>query len=249
MAKMTLLEMVQKCLSVMDGDDVNSIDETEESLQVVDNIEDTFHFLMSERDWPHLKGTRRLESVSDTSQPTTLRLPDDVSTIDEIRYETTETGDADRTFSEVKYEDPADFLDRVLARNTSNSNVSEYFLSSSTPIWVYNDRAPQYWTSFDDEYIIMDAWNSTGESTLNGSKSIVYCTTTPTFTRSDTFIADMPEKMFPLYLAECKRVCSINLRQTESPIDAKRSLAGRNRAKSHDGRARDAKKKASFGRK
>ena len=43
MPKLTVLDMTQKILSSMDSDDVNSISDTEESLQVVDIIEDTYH--------------------------------------------------------------------------------------------------------------------------------------------------------------------------------------------------------------
>ena len=42
MAKLTVLEMTQKILSSMDSDDVNSISGSEEALQVVDIIEDTY---------------------------------------------------------------------------------------------------------------------------------------------------------------------------------------------------------------
>jgi hypothetical protein len=248
MAKLTLLEMTQDILSSMDSDDVNSISDTEESLQVVDIIHNTYFELMSQRDWPHLKNSCALESVGDTSQPTTLRIPTLVSSIDTIKYDKTVAGDSDKSYKEIRYLDPKDFIDQLLTRNTSDPDITEVNLDSGTPIWIWTDRAPTYWTSFDDEFIVMDAYDSVEESTLQGVKTIVFCVTTPTFTRSDTFIPDLPEKAFPLFLSESKRACHIYLKQQDSPIDAKRALRGMNRIKDKDWRAHSGKKTTNFGR-
>ena len=249
MAKLTLLDMVQTILSSMDSDDVNSISDTEESLQVVDIIEDTYFEMMSQRDWPHLKGTCPLESLGDTTQPTSLKIPVLVSSINVLKYDTTETGDADKSYAEIIYCDPVAFLDTLLQRNTSATEITEVTAVGGAPLWVYNDRAPRIWTSFDDELVVMDGYNATIDSTLQGSKSMVHCVKSPTFTREDTALADMPEKAYPVYLAECKRACHIYLKQSDSPLDAKRALRGANRLKGKDWRAHDGKKTPNFGRK
>jgi hypothetical protein len=249
MAKLTLLEITQKILSAMDSDDVNSISDTEESLQVVDIIEDTYNDMMSSRDWPHLRNTCMLESLGDTSQPTTLKIPDVVSSIEEVKYNTTVTGDTNTTYTTLIYKDPQDFLDNLLTRNTSDAAIEVVSLNSGTPIWVWNDKAPRWYTSFDDEHIVFDAYNSAVDSTAQGSKSLVHCYASAPFTKADTFVADLPEKVFPLLLAESKRACFLYLKQQDSPIDAKRSLSGRNRMKDKSWRAHDGKRTPNFGRK
>ena len=158
--KKTLLELTQSILDSMDSDDVNSIDDTEESLQVAGMIEDTYYDLISDKDWPHTQQTCQLNSVSDSSRPTELRIPDDVSTVENIRYNTTETGDDNTTYTPIKYVDPNDFLDRVFQLSTSASNVSSVTLGSGTIIFIRTDKMPEIWTSFDDEHIVMDPYGS-----------------------------------------------------------------------------------------
>ena len=248
MAKLTLLDMVQTILSSMDSDDVNTISDTEESLQVVDIIEDTYFEMMSQRDWAHLKGTCKLESLGDTTQPTTLKIPELVSSINVLKYETTDAGATDKTYAEIVYCNPVKFLDDLLQRNTSDVTVDEVTNPDGAPLWIFNNRSPKIWTSFDDENIVMDAYVKDIENTLQGAKSVVHCVKTPVFDKTDTAIADMPEKAFPTYLAECKRACHLYLKQVDSVLDAKRALRGQNRLKDKDWRAHDRKKTPNFGR-
>lgn len=251
MAKKTLLQMVQIILSSMDSDDVNSIIDTEEALQVVTIIEDTYFDLMNEptNGWAHLKGQAQLESVGDSTRPNFLKLPDSISEINEFRYDITETGVVDKSIEKIDYRAPMDFLDDTLGRRISETNIQEITTSEGVPLFVFNDRAPIWWTSFDDEFIITDAFNNTVDSTLQGNKSMVLCTKIPVFTStSDTFIPDLPDEMFPLLIAESRRACHVFLKQQDSVIDAKRSLKGRNKLKHKGWRAHDSEKKIRFGR-
>ncbi len=248
MAKLTLLDMTQTILSSMDSDDVNSISDTEESVQVVDIIEDTYFELMSQRDWPHLSNTCTLESVGSLLSPTKLKIPELVSSMESLKYSTTKTGDTDQSYADMIYLDPQGFIDQLLTRSTSDAAI-DIITSEATPLWIWNDRSPRWWTSFDDEFVTLDAYDSDEESTLQGVNSIVHCVTSPTFSAVDAFIVDMPEKMFPLLLAEARRACHLYLKQADSPIDAKRALRGLNRIKDKDWRAHDGKKTVNFGRK
>ena len=248
MPKLTVLTMTQKILSSMDSDDVNSISDTEEALQVVDIIEDTYNHLIIELDPPSIRTTCQLTNLGDVTQPTTLTIPDTVTDIDKIKYEVTNTGDLNRSFRDLEYCTPQDFIDKLLFRSSGNVEVEELTSPSGTPLLVFNDRFPRFWTSFDDENIVADSYDKTESTTLLGSKTTVLCTTLPTFTKSDTFIPDFPEKAFPLLLAESKRACHIYLKQQDSAVDAKRSLQGNSTYKSNKGRAHDTKRKVNFGR-
>src|SRR3546814_20541284 len=63
MAKKTLLEITQDILSDIDGDEVNSIDDTIESARVASIVRSTYESLMSHRNWPH---NRKLITVEDS---------------------------------------------------------------------------------------------------------------------------------------------------------------------------------------
>jgi hypothetical protein len=64
---------------------------------------------------------------------------------------------------------------------------------------------PSYYTTFDDETIVLDSYMSSVDSTLTASKTRAYGTKYPTFDAfSDSFIPDIDGVMFPYLLAESK---------------------------------------------
>lgn len=228
--------MTQSILSAMDSDEVNTIvnDANVEARQVVSIIEDTYYDLMLNHvDWNHLKSVVQLDSLSDSNFPSTLKIPNDVVRIEKIRYDIRKPEDEYAKYSTRTYLPPQDFLDKVLERDADNDAVEIYHVKgTNTPIFIYNDREPTYWTSFDEEYITFDAYDSSVDSTLRGSKSMTYAVSIPTFNpNSDTYIPDCPIQFFPTLLAESKKACFAYLKQGVSPVDEKRSLRGLNKIK------------------
>lgn len=247
MAKMTNLEVVQSTLLSMDSDDVNAVDGTEESLQVLTILRETYFELMSQGDWPHLEQTCTLLSVGDSESPTSLRVPDSVDTIGTIRYELPATAQAERAYPVVVFKSPQDFMDNSYSLKLSDTSVIEVDING-VKVFVRNDRHPTFWTSFDDETVIFDAYDNTIESTVQGNKTSLICRVIPTFEDTNTFIPDMPAKMFPLYLAEVKRASHLYLKQQDSKIDAKRALRGFNKMRHDSWRTNDGKQRPRFGR-
>lgn len=249
MSKMTLLELTQSCLSAMNSDDVNSITDTEEALQVSAIIEDTHNELMTRSDWNHLKLPIPLLSLADSDYPTTLQLPSTVVDISMVRYNCkTSVFDADN-FKKLTYKDPNDFLDSVLSRSSTASNVESKTVKGSTaPIYVLNDSPPSFWTSFDEEYLTFDAYVADVENTLQGAKSIVYATQLPSFTMDDTFVPNLPATMFPQFLAECKKACFFYLKEQMSPVDEKRALRGQSLNNFRNTRAHERRTVKRYGR-
>lgn len=249
MPKFTVLDMTQKILTSMDSDDVNSIFDTEEALQVVSIIEDTYNHLILQLDPPSLHTTCQLDGLSDTTKPTSLVIPDDIMEISKIKYEITATGDTNRAFRDLVYCEPQDFIDKLLIRNSGDTNVQELVTPEGTPLLVFNDQFPRFWTSFDDQTVVADAYDNTESTTLLGAKTVTLCTKIPTFSKTDTFIASLPEKAFPLFLAESSQACHTLLKQQANPIDARRALQGNSTFKNQKWKAHDTKKKIRFGRK
>ncbi len=241
--------MVQKILSSMDSDDVNDISDSEEAIQIVDIIEDTFQHLIIQLDPPSLKQTCQLENLNDSTQPTSLKIPSNVSDIGKIKYEITASADTNRSFRDLIFLDPQDFIDKLLIRNSGNDDVQEITTPSGTPLFVFNDEFPRFWTSFDDENVVADGFKNTESSTLLAAKTVVLCTVLPTFTKSNSFIPDLPEKAFPLLLAESRRASHLYLKQQDSAVDAKRALQGNHQFRSKKDKAHDSKRKIKFGRK
>lgn len=209
MAKKSLLDMVQNILNAMDADPVNSISDTVESLQVAEFVREAFEDLMSQREWAFLRTYSQLTGLGDTGNPTTMQIPDGINVVYWIKYNK----------SDVLYLDPKDFKDMIDGRNTTNDNVDAN--------GFVTDQMPQYWTSFDDKYVTFDSYDSATESTLTSVKSYIYGVKVPTFTMSDTFIPDIPEKFFPTLLAEAKSTCFINLKQQSNVREERKAQRGR----------------------
>lgn len=214
MAKMTLLEMVQNILNAIDGDDVNSIDDTEESEQVALIVKETYFETVGRYDWPWLKLRTNLTGLADVSNPTKMLIPATLNKIYWVKY----------AKNDVSYLDPKEFQDLLDARDTDASNVdANGYVTDANPLW---------WTSFDDQYIYFDAYDSDTESTLSTANAVVYGLTSPSWTHEDSFTPDAPEKYFPTLLAEAKSVCFVNLRQQASSKEEQRAVRGFNRMRS-----------------
>ena len=219
--KMTLLEIVQDILNDMDSDEVNSISDSVESAQVVSIIKDAYYDLINTRAWPQNYKLSTLEGVADADRPSHLKLPENVSEIEFIKYNVKESG-SDDLYRKMEYLTPDEFIDHVILRNSSDSNV-QVVTQSEVKLNILNDQHPTYWTSFDDEYVIFDSFHSTYDTVLQQSKSLIHCLFEPSWTVSDSFIPDMPSKAFPLLLSTAKNACFIKLKQVSDPVEQDRA--------------------------
>lgn len=198
----TLLSMVQSILSDMDSEDVNSISDTVEAQQIASVIQDTYFNLISAREIPEHKQMLQLTSLSDSQKPTHFRYPNNTKEVEVLFYNTATSGS---TYTEVYFLEPIDFLNRV--DETATGVLQVETVAGEVPVFVYTDRMPKYYTSFDDDNIIMDAYNSSIESTLQTAKSRAYGTIYPTFSITDDFEPDLDDTMLPYLLAESKSTC------------------------------------------
>lgn len=217
MAKYTLLAMVQDIISDTNSDPVNSINDTAEALQIAQIIKTTYNNLISNRNWPQEKRTFALDNVSDTDRPTYLQLPTDVKELSSIFYDQRRTASARKQLEEIDYISPEEFLHRTNSRNETNTNVDMAVDFGGASFKYYNDRPPAMWTSFDDEYIVFDSFESDVESTVQNSncQSIGYIE--KAFTFSDSFVPQLPAEAFASLLAEAKASAFLILRQEVNP--------------------------------
>jgi hypothetical protein len=222
--QMTLLEMVQSIMSSMDFEVVNSINDLIESSQVALTIKDEYYNLLTHRDWEHLKVITRLEQVGDTDQPTKIKLPANIYRVDKIEYNRQITGDARTLYTELKWKEPEDFLKIHMSLDSSADEVEAMTLDNNTTLYVYNDRYPSYYTSFDDENLYFDSFYSTDDTTVQASKSVLYGVKEPTWTTADSFVPDLPAQQFPLLLERCRSICSKRFRQLTDEDAEKESM-------------------------
>lgn len=212
--KRNLLDMVQEILSDLDSDEVNSIDDTVESEQVVTIIKSTYYSMMANRDWPHTRQSIQLTGLGLTAKPTHMKLQDGVKSICFINYNKVKLGESKKAYSKVTYLEPEQFIHKTNQNDSTASNVQSVTDFGGIEILIRNDKAPSYYTSFDDEHVVFDAFDNTVDSSLQQSKVQCQAYVTPSWTSSDSFIPDLPEIAFPALIEEAKARAFYVLKQT-----------------------------------
>lgn len=230
--KYTLLNVVNTFLDYTDGFRVSTIDDTIESQQVAAIAEKVFHDLNDDIfNNEQLQELVQLEALSDNSKPNYLRLPDDVSRIKEskVLYDISE-GDTEIEMAEIIYLPPLDFLELVgnIKAADDNEMITDF---SGYKMMIQNEQPPQYYTDFDDEYLVFDAYNSTIESSLENSKSGVLVNKRRTFTESDIYVIDFPEWFHTTYVNAVISEASIALREEPNFLADRKARMGIIRAR------------------
>lgn len=204
--KMSLLEIVQDILSDMNSDNVNSINDTIESEQVAQIVKSTYYELHSNKNWPNTRELLQLDSSGTTSRPTHMKIPEAVKELDsaEVKYNKQRQGETRHRYEDVHYLYPDEFLNMVNRRNSDNTDVDVILDLNGVEINIFTDKQPEFWTSFDEEYMVFDAYDLDVDSTLQNSKTQIIAYSVPSWTMSNTFIPDLPTDAFSLLLAEAK---------------------------------------------
>lgn len=216
----TVLRLVQDILSAMNSDEVNSIGDTVESEQVTRICREEFDILSELKKWEYRNKIISLTASVDTAQPTRMRLPDDVTRIEWIRYDKRLTAGGDPDYQDVYYKDPKDWITLTQGRSADSTVLQVEDDIHALKYKVRNDVSPTYWTSFDDTYIWFDSYIATIENTLQSSKVMAMAQMRPTFVEQDTHVIDIPDKDFYLYKSIALARAYAEIKETQHPTAA-----------------------------
>ena len=250
----TLLQIVKVANHTIGGGDIKSIflnaGGTEDSEEIAIFARELWQYMQGRTDWPHQKKLIQLDALADSEKPNYLKLPDNVSEIvkNSLRYRE----------QQVTYLESDAFLDFTNSRNTivkddngieSNSyedNVEIVDSMAGVNLYIRNDKNPTYWTTFDDEYLVFDSYDSVNEDTLQNENSSALAYVNDDLVIADDSVVDLPIGLMSLFQAELNREAHLRIKREISPIDEKRALAGWNTQKKK--RRAKLKKKSGFGR-
>lgn len=213
MAKKTLLEITQNILNDIDGDKVNSINDTIESEQVAQIIRSTYEAMIDGKNWPHTKRLVQIDASGSNLLPTHMYLKDSVKELILLNYDKRKLVDGARArFDAVKYIGQDDFL-RVCNQRDSTLATTTVVVDpvSLITLNIRNDTAPTYFTSFDDKTLIFDSYDSQVDTTLQKSKIQAYGYVIPAWVHDDSAIPDLPEEAFSLLVQEATSAASLKL--------------------------------------
>lgn len=241
--KYTLLEMTQDILSNMSSDEVNSISDTTESLQVATIIKQKYFDIISRTTLPEHKQVLQLDPSLTVLQPVLMYIPDGVTKIDWIKYRDTNTDTS--PIPEYKYVTIlpiAQFLDMINGFNTDETNVDSFTFTDSSngfngdfTFYYKNDRQPQYCCVISNYYVIFDSYDNTVDSTLQDSKTMCFGQVIPVFTMVDSFTPELDAQQFSLLLNEAKALAFYELKQqphAKAEQEIKRQWSSNQRKKS-----------------
>lgn len=190
--KYTLLELVQSVLSSIDGDEINSINDTTESQQVVAIIKRCYGNLATRVGYPEKKGFFGLTPSGTTAKPTIMYLPSTVLSVEWLKYDSKTFGQTDAYFKYVEFVPLDEFLDRmhgyVPSQDTNLQTFTHSVNGQDIQFIVRKDKAPQWYTTWDDYTFIFDSYDQAVDSTLQSSKTLGWGQQDLTWTLSDSFV-------------------------------------------------------------
>lgn len=209
--------MVQTILSSMDSDEVNSILDTTEAMQVAYVIRSVYYRIAASADLPEQSGLFNL-TASSSSTPVIMYRPSNVNSIEWIKYNNATLTDTDPLFKEVTFVPLVDFLDTMHSLNLSESTVDSFDFavngSNTFKILYRNDRHPTYYTVLNDSTVLFDSYDSATDSCLQASKSLGHGMLSQTFLMTDAFTPNLDEQQFDLLLNEAKSWCFMEMKQS-----------------------------------
>lgn len=249
MQNRTMLEIVQNIFSTyMDGDTINSISDLTETTDVANIVKDVYLNLVATKVIEEQKELTKIDSLADSTRPTYLRLPDDVSHIYTLEYNTDDDVGETR-YRELAWCEPEDFLRYIRGRKTESDNtVAMPDINGSTVIPVRNNQHPRYYTSFDDEHIVCDSYKSTVDTVLQTSKTRAYVSKIPNVTISDSYTFTLSYPHMRILESEAAATAvSVKLKQSNPNLER---MARNSRTRSEDQKRRSGPydKRNNFGR-
>jgi hypothetical protein len=209
MAKPTLLAIVQDLLSDMDGDEVNSLNDTIEAQQVATVVRNVYRGIVEEYDLQAIETVFQLEASGTVDRPTHMTIPSAVFNVTEVRYNTATSGASTPHFVEIPYVTPSEFLDMVSNNDASDAEYQSVTDPGTNFVFVIrNNRAPSLWTSLDGgNTVVFDSFDRAVDGTLQSSKTQCIGDKRNDLIIADTSLVMLPETMHQLLYNEAREVC------------------------------------------
>lgn len=212
--KRTLIDIVKEILSEMDSDQVDDINDTEESEQVANIVRSCYMEMISNRDWPHLRKLRQLDHANDITRPTHLKIPEGLIELEMFKYEKQKDGQPLLLSQDIRYLYPDEFLRVTGSRTSTADNAKVVTDFSGTKIIVFTNQSPTYWTSFDDFYIVCDSFDSSVDDTLQATKTQALVYMEPVWVHLNDAVPDLPSSAFSQLIEEAKSTAFVTLKQS-----------------------------------
>lgn len=223
MAAYTLLDYVQDIASSLDSEEVNSFDDSVESAQIANIVKTVYHDIASRADLPEHYTVFELTASGTDARPVMMHKPSNIRSILWLKYNKVAYGDTDPVWEDIPFLPLDKFLEHTYAMKPSDADVASFDYSvGSEPdsiTFVYrSDKAPSYFTTYDDSTLLFDSYDSEVDTTLQKTKTLCYGLKDQTFTMSNTFVPFLDRDLSMLLLNESKVLAFSELKQVGHDI-------------------------------
>lgn len=222
--KYSLLDVVQAVLSSMDSDEVNSISDTTEALQVVDIAKTTYIDIASLGELPRDQAPFQLVASGDPTKPVTMTIPSNVDEIVWLKYNYATTAQPQVSYQPLRPMPFGEFINMVTTLDPTETDITTYtYTVNSNPFTLYcrNNIPPVYYTTADDNTILFDGYDQTMGSTLIGSSTFGWGQSVFAWQSVDSFSPPLDDKQMQRWLHETKSLAFAELKQSQHVLAAK----------------------------
>jgi hypothetical protein len=228
--KKTLLEIVQSIASDMESDEINDIDESTESLQLVNIIEQTYYKLIVTLGLPEHMGPYELEAVGGPTKPTKMNLPSSVVDSQWVKYDNRLSGEPYPKFQLMEWVPLDEFMSRMYTlpeeADTNIGSFTETINGSSIEFFYKKDRGPSYYSSYNDNVLLFDSVDLAKETNLQKTNTLCWGRLVPVFERTNNFIPSLDAEKFPMFIDKAKSLAFNDLKQIENKFAIQDARAG-----------------------
>lgn len=211
----TLLEIVQEILSSMDGDEVNSINDTVESYQVAMVVRRTFYDMCVDLNLNEHGSLLEITASGDNAKPVLMTLPSGVTSVDWIKYDHKNATDTEPLYTELEFVPFLEFIERTQGLRGSSDVSTMTFTSNSESFEIVyrNNEHPTYFTTYDGTTLLFNAHKASQDTTLQKSKVMAFGKVYPTFSLTDGYTPDIDKNQFPYLINKAKARCFDEIKQ------------------------------------
>ena len=220
--KQTLLDMTQNILSRMSSDEVNSISDSAESLQVANIIKNKYFDIISRVDLPEHDQIIQLDPSLDASNPVLMFVPTGIAGIKWLKYfDSNATNPSPAPgYLYVTVLPVSQFIDMTNKFNPTESDVDSFTFQdtsnnfdTNTTFYFKTQQQPRFCTIISNYYVIFDAFDNTQDTTLQASKTMALGRVVPHFDMVDSFIPNLADEEFQLLINEATALAFYELKQ------------------------------------
>lgn len=216
--KYTLLEIVQSVLTSIDGDEVNSITDTTEAMDIAKITKDCYFDIVSRANLPENYFHFGLDASGDNTKPVLMTLPDTAHNALWIKYDARLNSEVDPRYVDVQFRELKDFLTETYQlRESSDMSVDSFIYTvngEDLKVFYKNNTAPRFYTVLADRTVVFNSFDNTVDSTLQKNKTLCYGERIVPFTLADAFVPVLDARQFPLLLNEVKATAWAEKKQT-----------------------------------